>query len=220
LVGDEAKHAVRVMRLKNGHKVYLTDGKGNKYESVMVNDTLGNVELKVLRCENMRLAGQSGLCLAVAPTKNPDRMEWLIEKATEIGLQRLVLMNCEHSERSRINVDRLNRIAVAAMKQSLRYQLPVIDEFVSFKDVVSMPFEGCKFLAWCETSSDEQFFDSLPIGLDCLVLIGPEGDFSLDEVNLAKDHGFVPISLGTTRLRTETAAMVAAVMFNLKNRLL
>lgn len=220
LVGDEAKHAVKVMRLKNGHKVYLTDGKGNRYESVMVNDLLGNVELKVLSCENSQPQNKPALSLAVAPTKNPDRMEWLMEKATEVGLGSLHLLECEHSERTRLNVDRLNRIAVAAMKQSLRFQLPKVFDIVRFNQLVSMPFEGSKFIAWCDTSTDVQFFAILPLASNCLILIGPEGDFSQSEVDLAIKNGFVPVSLGLTRLRTETAALTAAFMFNLKNSLL
>jgi 16S rRNA (uracil1498-N3)-methyltransferase len=220
LVGDEAKHAVKVMRMKNGHKVYLTDGKGNRYESVMVNDLLGNVELKVLSCESAALSHNPALFLAVAPTKNPDRMEWLVEKATEIGLASFQLIECEHSERTRLNVERLKRIAVAAMKQSLRFQLPIVADVISFKQLVSMPFEGAKYIAWCDTSTEVQFFELLPLASNCLILIGPEGDFSPTEIAMAIENGFVPVSLGSTRFRTETAALSAAFMFNLKNSLL
>lgn len=220
LVGDEAKHAVKVMRMKNGHKVYLTDGRGNRYESVMVSDVLGNVELKVLACESTQAPNKPEFCLAVAPTKNPDRMEWLTEKATEVGLKSLLLMECEHSERTRVNVDRLKRIAVSAMKQSLRLQLPIVEDVKSFKQLVSTPFEGCKFIAWCDTSTEVQFFEKLPLASNCLMLIGPEGDFSPTEIDMAVKNGFVPVSLGSTRFRTETAALTATFMFNLKNSLL
>ena len=217
---EEAKHAVRVMRLKTGGTVHLTDGNGYLYEAVIINDLLGDVRVRITDCKLTANPEKPQFHLVVAPTKNPDRIEWLTEKATEAGLDTLSLITCKHSERSNFNTSRLNRLAISAMKQSLRTKLPVIQGPFSFSEFLNKPFDGNKYVAWCETGQEQLLFDQLPTGQNCMVLIGPEGDFSTEEIQLAQSKGFIPVSLGHNRFRTETAALISCIAFNLKNQLL
>jgi 16S rRNA (uracil1498-N3)-methyltransferase len=147
----------------------------------------------------------------VAPTKNSDRLEWFLEKATEIGIDRMVPLHCTHSERKNINTDRLKKVAISAMKQSLKAWLPEVTELTKFETLIQEPFEGKKFIAHCYPGEKVHLKDALQPDDKALVLIGPEGDFSLEEVELAIAHGFTPVTLGTARLRTETAALVAVM---------
>jgi len=157
------------------------------------------------------------LHLAVAPTKMNERYEWFLEKATEIGIQEITPIICEHSERKVIKTDRFQKILESAMKQSLHYYLPKLNEPIAFKDFIKKEFDGQKFIAHCEETDKKSLKNELENGKDVTILIGPEGDFSVKEIQLAIENSFIPVSLGNTRLRTETAAIVACHSVVFKN---
>ncbi len=221
LDAEESRHAVRVLRLREGDELNVTDGRGNLYRCQIVeaNDKACVVEAsELLSAFHFPL---STLHLAVAPTKNPSRMEWLVEKSVEIGVGEITLLNCDHSERSFLKTDRLEKLAVSAMKQSLHTVLPEIHPAVSLRDLLStsrFPLFTQKFIAHCEADKPRTpLATALQPGKDAVVLIGPEGDFSEEEIALALECGFQPVSLGPSRLRTETAALYAVTAFNLAN---
>ena len=150
------------------------------------------------------------IILCVAPTKNLDRIEWLAEKCTEMGIDRLIPIKCRYSERKELKTERLQKILVSAMKQSLKAVLPQLDEMTPVAEVINMPFEGQKYIAYCDDAVDRRLLaKEYKPGEDVMILIGPEGDFSKEEVDAALNNGFVPVSLGESRLRTETAAVSA-----------
>lgn len=210
---NESKHITRALRLREGDTLMVTDGGGFLYDATIVNADIRNtvVEITNPRPDTRLLSNR--LHLAIAPTKNPDRMEWLVEKATETGVDEISLLMCDHSERVRIKTDRLERIAVAAMKQSGRSRLPLINEMEDFGRFITRNIRGERFIAWCETGTEEYLADKLTPGADAIVLIGPEGDFSREEVDLALNAGYQPVSLGRFTLRTETAGLAACMMF-------
>ena len=147
-----------------------------------------------------------------------DRTEWFTEKATEIGFNELTFLNCRFSERKVIKAERIHKILVSAIKQSLKAKLPILNEMIDFNKFIDKPFEGQKFIAHCHEGEKQLLKDVMRPGEDALVLIGPEGDFSAEEVKKAEEKGFIPISLGKSRLRTETAALVACHIINLANQ--
>ena len=221
LDAEESRHAVRVLRLREGDELNVTDGRGNLYccQIVEANDKACVVEAsELLSAFHFPL---STLHLAVAPTKNPSRMEWLVEKAVEIGVGEITLLNCDHSERSFLKTDRLEKLAISAMKQSLHTVLPEIHPAVSLRDLLStfrFPLFTQKFIAHCEADKPRTpLASALKPSQNAVVLIGPEGDFSEEEIALALECGFQPVSLGPSRLRTETAALYAVTAFNLIN---
>ena len=157
--------------------------------------------------------------MAVAPTKNMDRIEWFAEKATEIGIDALTLLRCRYSERKEVKTERVQKILVSAMKQSLKATLPELTPMTDFKQFVSLPFDGQKFIAYCGEAQDKKILKQLyRPGTNALILIGPEGDFSEEEVALAFENGFLPVSLGESRLRTETAALTACHTIHVLNQ--
>jgi 16S rRNA (uracil1498-N3)-methyltransferase len=203
--------------MKPGDKVKLTDGIGNFADAVLedVNPKKSTVMLAAVAAEPGK---PFRLTIAVAPTKNIARYEWFIEKATEIGIDEIIPLYCDHSERERLRVDRLEKVAVSAMKQSLKAWMPEIHEPVSFNDLMlSKNLPDALFMAWIDDNVTLHLKDAYTSGKDVLVLIGPEGDFSKSEVASAKSRGFVPVSLGKSRLRTETAALSACMIVNLLN---
>lgn len=216
---DESKHCVKVLRMAVGDKFCVTNGKGSLFDAELVEALPKHA---VILLDNERPGYDNipyNIEIAVAPTKLNERMEWFLEKATEIGIGRVRLFTSYHSERREANVERFRKVMIAAMKQSIKSNLPVIDEMVSFEHLVKQPFDGQKFIAWIDEGVTEQLCDLYKKGQNALVLIGPEGDFSKEEVNLAKQNGFVPVSLGEARLRTETAALVACHTLNLINQM-
>lgn len=230
LPSEEAGHAVRVLRLREGDAVKLTDGKGTFYDARIALASPKRCLLEVERSYPDTPLWRGAIHLAVAPTKNMDRMEWLVEKATEIGVDRITLLDCDNSERHVVKTERLEKIAIAAMKQSHKAYLPVITPMTPFRQFVASAPAGQRFIAHCYEAqnadgeglhlSGRNFLgDLLTAGEDACVLIGPEGDFSLDEVKLAETSGFRPISLGESRLRTETAALVAVHLMYLSHRI-
>ncbi len=216
---EESKHCVKVLRMKEGDRFCVTNGAGCLFDAVLV-DALpkrAGVELSNKRVGYDHWGFR--LEIAVAPTKLNERMEWFLEKATEIGIDRVRLFTSFHSERRAANVERFQKVMVAAMKQSMKSRLPVVEEVVSFEKLLKQPFEGRKFIAWIDGSVTKQFCDVYGKGENALVLIGPEGDFSREEAELAIVNGFEPVSLGEARLRTETAALVACHTVQLINQM-
>jgi 16S rRNA (uracil1498-N3)-methyltransferase len=212
---DESKHCVRVLRLKKGDEVDLADGKGTHAKAVIVDDHPKKCVLQITVSTLHTQAESSGrnyyLHIVVAPTKNFDRMEWFIEKATEAGIDEITFIETENSERAKVNLERCEKIAVSAMKQSKQWYLPKINALQKITDFFKQDIQDAKFIAWCETNDTALINQKLKqlIGNHITILIGPEGDFTEAEVKLAQQHQFVPVSLGKTILRTETAALYA-----------
>ena len=215
---EEAAHAIRVLRLQAGDEVTLTDGKGNFYRAEISTASNKCCLVNVLETLPQAPLWKGHLHIAMAPTKNMDRTEWFAEKATEIGLDELTFLNCRYSERKVIKTERIHKILVAAIKQSLKARLPQLNEMTDFNRFIRQSFNGQKFIAHCYPGEKLLLKDCLRRGEDALVLIGPEGDFSEEEVEEALAQGFRPISLGPSRLRTETAALVACHLMNLANQ--
>lgn len=214
---EEAGHCLRVLRLTVGDEVMLTDGKGNFYRAVISAATGKRCQVKVIETIPQEPFWKGHLHLALAPTKNMDRIEWLVEKATEIGFDELSFLNCRYSERKVIKTERIEKIVVSAIKQSLKARKPLVNEMVDFGRFMQREFTGQKFIAHCYEGEKPLLKDVLAPGEDALVLIGPEGDFSREEVEKAEAMGFRAVSLGKSRLRTETAALVAVHTMNLVN---
>lgn len=215
---EEAGHCLRVLRLGMGDEVMLTDGKGSFYRAVISAATNKRCQLKVVEELPQEKGWNGWLHVAMAPTKNMDRIEWFAEKATEIGFDELTFLNCRYSERKVIKTERVEKILVSAVKQSLKASKPVLNEMTDFNRFVSQDFKGQKFICHCYEGEKKLLKEALVPGEDVLILIGPEGDFSEEEVAKALSHGFQPVSLGKSRLRTETAALVAAHTLNLFNQ--
>lgn len=213
---NESKHAIKVLRLKIGDTITLVDGKGYFYEAQITTDHSKKCEVKILS-KTKETNTKPKLHLAIAPTKNNDRLEWLIEKATEIGISEVTPIICEHSERKVLKTERLEKRAIAAMKQSLKASLPIINQPLKLNEFLNLNTDYHKFIAHCYEESQEHFKNLYSKGENCLILIGPEGDFSKSEIDLAIKHNFKPISLGKSRLRTETAGLYICNAFNLLN---
>lgn len=211
---EEAQHCVRVLRLSAGDEITLTDGNGNFYRAEITASTNKRCLVKILKTIPQEPLWSGHLHIAMAPTKNMDRNEWFAEKATEIGFDELTFLNCRFSERKVIKTERIEKIVVSAIKQSLKARLPKLNEMIDFDKFIAQEFTGQKFIAHCYEGEKPLLKNVLKSGEDALVLIGPEGDFSEEEVTRAIEKGFRPISLGKSRLRTETAALMAVIMIN------
>ncbi len=216
---EEAGHCIRVLRLKEGDKIRLTDGKGCFYDAVISAVNGKRCMVNVIGSEQQSPLWKGHLHIAVAPTKLLDRNEWFLEKAIEIGVDEVSFLFSDHSERDVLKMERMERVAISAMKQSQKAALPILNPMTKFRDFINRPFLGEKFIAHCEDGEKIHLLDSMTAGQDALVLIGPEGDFSPNEIEMAFKAGFKPISLGPSRLRTETAALVAVHIMNLVNRI-
>ena len=205
---EESKHIVKVLRKKDNDILHITNGLGTIFtcEITLASDTKCTV--KIISSEKQK-ATRYNLHLAVAPTKMNERYEWFLEKATEIGIHEITPIICEHSERKIIKTDRFDKLILSAMKQSNQSFLPKLNEPIAYKDFVKKTFEGQKFIAHCEELDKKSLKNELKPNQNIVILIGPEGDFSVKEIQLALENKFIPVSLGETRLRTETAAVVA-----------
>lgn len=217
LPAEEAGHCLRVLRLGMGDEILLTDGKGFFYKAVISAASGKRCQVKIVETIEQEPFWTGHLHLAMAPTKMMERVEWFAEKATEIGFDELTFLNSRYSERKVIKTERVEKIVVSAVKQSLKARKPVINEMTDFAKFVKQDFKGDKFIAHCNEGEKISLKDAVTPGSDTLVLIGPEGDFSPEEVELAIHNGFKPITLGKSRLRTETAALVAVHIMNLLN---
>jgi len=213
----ESKHAIRVLRLIVGNQVQIIDGKGGFYEAEIIDANQKKCRLSIVKSTSEFGKKDFHLHIAIAPTKNTDRFEWFLEKATEIGIDEITPLLTSHSERKSINPERLEKILVSAMKQSLKAYLPKLNKLTSFKELVVNNKTKNKFIAYCDDIQKTHLKELTKKGNDTLILIGPEGDFSPEEVQLATVNGFEVVSLGTARLRTETAGIVACNIVNLAN---
>lgn len=207
----ESRHCIKALRLKRGDQILLTDGRGNLFDACIIDDNISHCSLEITQQKYVGNNFPYHLHIAVAPTKNSDRYEWFAEKAVEIGISEITALICKNSEKTHLKSNRIERVFIAALKQSLRCVLPVFNPETSFNHLVKTAKEPQKFIAYC---GEEE--PPIPLlqhickkNTDTLVLIGPEGDFTPQEISLAKEHGFIPVSLGKSRLRTETAALVA-----------
>ncbi len=218
---EEAQHALRVLRLQMGDELFLMDGCGTFYNAIITEADNHHCRYRITERLPQQPEWQGTIHLAVAPTKNMDRIEWLVEKATEVGFDRLSLLDCRFSERRVVKNERLEKIIVSAVKQSRKAWIPQLDEMMPFRKFITRDdLPAQRFIAHCYTEDPPPAFllDLLAPHTPALVLIGPEGDFSIDEVREAEAAGFRSISLGNSRLRTETAALVAVHMMRLANR--
>ncbi|MFD1768206.1 16S rRNA (uracil(1498)-N(3))-methyltransferase [Sphingobacterium suaedae] len=219
---EESKHAVRVLRLQVTDRVQLVDGRGGWYDAEIIDPHPKRTTLAVQRVEQAFGKPTYYLHMAVAPTKNIDRIEWFLEKATEIGIQEFTPIIAEHSERKEVKTDRLHKVAVSAMKQSLKAYIPKINPAISFRQFLRHNLDDAytvKTIAHC-ADGDKQYLSDICRRNDrYLLLIGPEGDFSEAEIAEALSMGFKPVSLGNSRLRTETAALASCLEISLLNRL-
>ena len=220
---EEAHHAVKVLRLQVGDEMWLMDGCGTFYRAVITAATGHRCLYSIEETLPQKPAWHGHLHLAMAPTKLMDRVEWFAEKATEIGFDELSFLDCQFSERRVVKEDRIDKILVSAMKQSHKAWKPMLNGMQRFRDFIGQEREGDKFICHCYDESDigggekPHLFDVLHEGVPTTVLIGPEGDFSVEEVKLALQNGYRSVTLGRSRLRTETAALVAVHMMQLKN---
>jgi 16S rRNA (uracil1498-N3)-methyltransferase len=215
---DESRHCIRVLRLRTGDIVHLTDGKGNLFETRIINENDKHCELEVIDVQAQYGKRNFGVHIAVAPTKNISRFEWLLEKATEIGFDSITPLICDHSERKTVNLARLNKVLISAMKQSLKAYLPQLHKPADFNRLIEMNGEMDRFIAYCDSENTVELKNVAQRGRNSLICIGPEGDFSQGEIELALNNHFKPVSLGNSRLRTETAALVTCVTINLINQ--
>lgn len=220
---DEAIHAIRVLRLKIGDDIFLIDGKGSFYEAVVTLANSKHCLYKITQTLVQNKTWKGHIHLAIAPTKDISRIEWLVEKATEIGFDEISFLNCQFSERKNLRVDRIERIVISAMKQSRKAWKPIVNNMLSFEDFMQKEVTGQKFICHCYNEIEKtDFFSNINnSGLfeDITVLIGPEGDFSINEVYQALQQQYKSTTLGNSRLRTETAGLAAVLMANLVNRI-
>lgn len=243
LPAEEATHALRVLRLKGGDEIFLMDGEGSFYRAEVTAASSKRCLYEIKETMPQERAWKGHIHLAIAPTKMMERIEWMAEKATEIGFDELSFLNCQFSERKVVKTPRIDKIVISAVKQSHKAWKPVVNELESFKDFIQTPRPGRKFICHCyEEIEKKDFFREISSlsndadgksasssasadtkdassSADITVLVGPEGDFSIDEVRLALENGYESVSLGTSRLRTETAGLVAVHMAHIARRL-
>lgn len=240
LPAEEATHALRVLRLKGGDEIFLMDGEGSFYRAEVTAASSKRCLYEIKETMPQERAWKGHIHLAIAPTKMMERIEWMAEKATEIGFDELSFLNCQFSERKVVKTPRIDKIVISAVKQSHKAWKPVVNELESFKDFIQTPRLGRKFICHCyEEIEKKDFFreisslsndadgnnasstdgNNASSSADITVLVGPEGDFSIDEVRLALENGYESVSLGTSRLRTETAGLVAVHMAHIARRL-
>ncbi|MGY3052752.1 16S rRNA (uracil1498-N3)-methyltransferase [Pedobacter sp. UYEF25] len=219
LNGEESKHCVRVLRLVVGDVVNLVDGRGGFYSAEISSADPKKVGLHIFEAQTEYGKRPFRLHIAVAPTKNIDRLEWFLEKATELGIDEITPIICQRSERKVVKLERLLKVVTSAIKQSLKAYLPKVNETVSFESFINTNTCANKYIAHCLSADSKQYLSQTIIsGEDCTVLVGPEGDFTADEINLALQKGYKAVTLGNTRLRTETAALAACFEINYLNR--
>lgn len=246
LPAEEATHALRVLRLKGGDEIFLMDGEGFFYHAEVTAASSKRCLYEIKENMPQKRAWKGHIHLAIAPTKMMERIEWMAEKATEIGFDELSFLNCQFSERKVVKTPRIDKIVISAVKQSHKAWKPVVNELESFKEFIQTPRPGRKFICHCyeevekkdffqeisslsddvdgkdaasQSSVDNKNAASSSSSADITVLVGPEGDFSIDEVRLALENGYESVSLGTSRLRTETAGLVAVHMAHIARRL-
>lgn len=214
ILSEEESSHLFVLRKKEGDIIHVTDGNGYLYEAVLLSITRKQAAIICQKILSETALKNSGFHLAIAPTKNMDRIEWLVEKATEIGMDSISFVRCKNSERREMKLDRLQKIMQNAAKQSFTFRFPIIHPLTDFEKFIQQPFDGKKMIAYCE---EKTAYITAAIANDTqnMVLIGPEGDFTESEVALAKANGFSSVSLGEKRLRVETAGIYALTAFHI-----
>jgi 16S rRNA (uracil1498-N3)-methyltransferase len=228
----EAQHCLKVLRMQTGDSLRLTDGKGFFYRAEITETFYQGIAgqarhgrglnyCKVILLETIPQPPlwKGTIEIALAPTKNTDRMEWFAEKATEIGIDKISFLRCRFSERKEMSVERIRKIMIAAMKQSEKARLPVLQTMTDFKEFIRQDFNGQKFIAHCYPDKKVSLAQVYETSKNVQILIGPEGDFSEEEISFAKEKGFIPVSLGESRLRTETAALTACQTIHIVNQM-
>lgn len=216
---EESTHLVRVLRMKSGTDLRITDGKGKLYHAVLIDAHPKKAMLEVGELLEVKTVQPAYIHLAIAPTKNMDRLEWFIEKVVELGVHEISLFSSFHSERRNLRMDRLEKVALSALKQSKNTFLPIINPLLSFNEFITREFAGQRFIAYIDEKPGPTLSNVLQTASDVVVLIGPEGDFSKEEVSLALENGFQSVSLGDSRLRTETAGVFACSVVHIVNQL-
>ncbi|PWJ38609.1 16S rRNA (uracil(1498)-N(3))-methyltransferase [Sediminitomix flava] len=214
---DDSKHAIKVLRLKNGDEVLLTDGKGYFYESVISDSNPKKCLLEIVKVEKQEKNQSYSVHIAIAPTKNMDRIEYFVEKAAEFGIDQITFFTSKNSERKVLKVDRIERILVSAIKQSKKAYLPIISELQPFEACLKNIQESERFIAYVPENPEHHFFKELPKSTESIIFVGPEGGFTPEEIELAKSYNVKPVSLGNSRLRTETAGIASCQIIHLKN---
>lgn len=213
---SDSQHCCRVLRMQAGDEIEIVDGKGGLYRCRIVTAHNKRTAIEVVERVELPAVWPMKITVAVAPTKHIDRMEWLVEKLVEIGINRIVFVKCDHSERKEIKTERIEKIAVSAMKQSLKAILPEITDMMPLSEFIAGCVDEQKFVGYCDDEVDRRLLArEYKAGSDVTMLIGPEGDFSPEEISLLMAAGFVPVTLGDNRLRTETAALVACDTFHI-----
>lgn len=216
----ESLHCVKVLRMQPGAQLEVIDGRGGAYSCTLMDAHHKHALVRIDSSRRKPPAWTYDLSVAVAPTKHLDRMEWLTEKLTEIGVNRFIPLLCERSERRELKIERLEKIAVSAMKQSLKAVLPSLASMTPIKRVISECQATQRFICYCDAKTERRdLCKEVKPGSDVCILIGPEGDFTPGEVALALEHGFIPVTLGNNRLRTETAALYAASTIHVVNQI-
>lgn len=222
LPNEEGQHATRVLRLEAGDEVFLMDGVGQFYRAVLTLVTQKRCLYEITETLSQAKAWSGRIHLAIAPTKNIDRIEWIAEKCSEIGWDELSFLNCKFSERKQLRTDRIEKIIVSAVKQSRKPFMPTVNELHDFNQFVSQNRQGRKFICHCydeiEKSDLFHLLNDMDKDDDITILVGPEGDFSIDEVRFALQNGYESVTLGNFRLRTETAGLMAVTMAQLSKR--
>ena len=214
LSAEESKHTTKVLRKRKGDVLNFTDGNGSFYKAKITRADSKRCRLKVISHHQKKKQHDYYLHMAIAPTKSMDRFEFFLEKATEIGVDEITPLICSYSERKIIKTERANRILQSAMKQSLKYHLPKLNDVVSFNDFINKEFNGAKYIAHCTNSKKLDLKSINKVGRT-LILIGPEGDFSPKEIELALEKKFKAVSLSNSRLRTETAGIISVQIINM-----
>ena len=212
---EESGHCVRVLRYTRGDEILLTNGQGMTYTAVITNPHPKHCEFEVRTAEKQSKHHSNYIHIAIAPTKNVERIEWFVEKCTEIGVDEITPLLCRFSERKQLRIDRLQKIILSAAKQSLTPYLPKLNEMTGCTEFIRRTEEETRFIAHCYKEDKRDLRNEIKPGKSVVVMIGPEGDFSEQEIAEALQHNFVPVSLGDSRLRTETAGIVACHICNL-----
>ena len=211
-LGEEtSKHCVQVLRMKEGEKLQLTNGKGNLYTAIIIHADKKNCGIRI-ETSSFEEPVAKNISIAISLLKNPSRLEWFMEKATEIGIKEVIPIICEHTEKQNFRFDRMNNILISAMLQSKQAWLPLLHQPTKFNAFINKNVEGLKLIAHCVEEEKKSLTDVACQNNNILILIGPEGDFSAPEINTALEKNFIPVTLGSTRLRTETAGIVAATL--------
>jgi 16S rRNA (uracil1498-N3)-methyltransferase len=213
---EEAQHAIKVMRLNFGDEIWVTDGRGFRVKALIIEINKKRL-IAQIKEKLFTEKPEFKIVLAVAPTKNSSRFEWFLEKATEMGIDEIFPIICDHSERRNLNIERTKKVISSAVKQSLRNYHPTLHRLGTFDEILKLDFDGQKFLAHYENENQKSLKQEYNKNENVLIIIGPEGDFSRDEISKSQKQNIKTIILGNTRLRTETAALVACFTINLIN---